>query len=294
MADRLLHQIPDNELEAALRGLRPTIAWPVAVALPGGPDLAATVRARIETMPDPRRVERTSTVLSGWRSLSWRPARRALVLALVALLAVVAIAGALGLGLPGLRIILGEAPATAPPSVRATLEPGPSPTAEILGGSMNLGDPLDPGDSTALDARAGFPVRWPADPALGAPDAIYVDDAKDGQITLVWATGPDLPATLEPGVGLLLSQFRGTVESGYFNKVVDGGTTVERVRVADRGGFWLSGDPHVFFWEGSDGFVDDPRRWVGDVLLWSDGELTYRIETALGRDEAIRLAESMP
>jgi hypothetical protein len=39
--------------------------------------------------------------------------------------------------------------------------------------------------------------------------------------------------------------------------------------------------------------VSDSRRWVGDTLLWTDGGTTYRLETALGRDAAIRIAESL-
>jgi hypothetical protein len=59
-------------------------------------------------------------------------------------------------------------------------------------------------------------------------------------------------------------------------------------------GFWIEGDPHIFFYETDTGrFVDDQRRWVGDALLWSDGETTYRIESALGRDATIRIAESI-
>jgi hypothetical protein len=38
--------------------------------------------------------------------------------------------------------------------------------------------------------------------------------------------------------------------------------------------------------------IDEGRRWVGDALIWQDGELTYRIETSLGKDAAIRIAES--
>jgi hypothetical protein len=95
-------------------------------------------------------------------------------------------------------------------------------------------------------------------------------------------------------VGLLLSQFRGALNEGFFAKAIDADTTLERVRVDGRPGFWLSGDPHIFFWDGPDGFVDDQRRFVGDVLLWSDGPITYRLETALGRDRAIALAEQLP
>jgi hypothetical protein len=65
------------------------------------------------------------------------------------------------------------------------------------------------------------------------------------------------------------------------------------VRVGDARGYWLSGEQHLFFWEGPEGFVDDARRWVGDVLVWADGPITYRLETSLGREAAIRIAESM-
>lgn len=291
MAELPLHRLPVGELEAALRGLQPSIAWPVAQPGAGGIDLAAAVRARIEARPPARLVTVRSLKFGRW---SWRPARRAFVLALVALLAVAAIVGAVGLGLPGLRLILGEAPAVPLASTSPIPEPGRSPGPEALGASMGLGERLDPLDPVGLDARAGFAVRASADPALGPPDAAYIDDARGGQVTLLWTARAGLPATLEPGVGLLLGQFRGAVHEGFFTKAISADTIIERVRVAGRAGFWLSGDPHLFFWEGPDGFVDDPRRWVGDALIWSDGPITYRLETSLGRDAAIRIAETLP
>ena len=51
---------------------------------------------------------------------------------------------------------------------------------------------------------------------------------------------------------------------------------------------------HFFFYERPEGgYVDDGRRWVGDALVWYDGTATYRIESALGRDATIALAESL-
>ena len=213
----------------------------------------------------------------------------------MALLSVAAIVGAVRLGLPGLRLILGETPTVPPASASPGATSSQSPAPGPLGSSMGLGEALDPLDLPALDVRAGFAVRLPTDRTLGPPDAAYIDDATGGQVTLLWATRPVLPATFQPDVGLLLSQFRGAVDEGFFNKVTGARTTVERVQVAGHGGFWLQGDPHIFFWQGPGGvFVDDPRRWVGDVLLWSDGPITYRLETSLGRDAAIRIAETLP
>jgi len=293
MADRLLHQLPDGELEVALRGLAPAVAWPSAT-VPGGPDIAATVRARVELLPGPRHAGRTTAanLLDAWR-WSWRPARRALLLALVALLGLVAIAGALGLGLPGLRIILGEAP----PAPSAIAEPSRAPsvpaTTGALGASLGLGDELDPADPGELHARAGFPVLLPDDPEIGPPEAAYIDDVKGGQVTLLWRTRAGLPATQQPEIGLLVSQFRGTVGRDFFAKATNSNTIIAPVEVGGQDGYWITGAPHVLFWEGPGGFVDDSRRWVGDVLLWSDGTITYRLETSLGRARAIEIAETM-
>lgn len=301
MAERMLHQLPDADLELALRGLNPSIAWPDAGGVAGGPDLAAAVRVAIEAIesaPAPASAPRArgAGLRERWLGGPWRPARRALVLALLALLGLAAIAGAVGLGLPGLRLFFGEAPGGPPPSAAAssaapTGDPSSPPLA--LGASMGLGDPVDPADPAALERRAGFPVRLPADPAVGPPEAAWIDDARGGQVTLLWPAGDALPPTLEPSVGLLLSQFRGAVNDGFFRKAIPDGTIVEPVEVNGRAGYWLTGKPHVLFWDGPTGFVDDARRWVGDVLLWSDGPITYRLESAVGRDAAIRIAESL-
>ena len=41
------------------------------------------------------------------------------------------------------------------------------------------------------------------------------------------------------------------------------------------------------------GVVEDPRRWVDQALVWTDGATTFRIETALPMEDAIRIAESL-
>lgn len=286
MAEPQLRDLPDPELERALRGLAASIAWPTASSPEAGePDLAAVVRSRVEALPAPGNVRQ-----AWWRGPS---AGRALILALLALLALAALAGAMGLGLPGLRLLLGEAPAGAPASLSPTAGPG-GPEPGSLGSSMQLGEPIGALDPAGLAARAGFAVTLPADPAIGAPVSAWIDDLRGGQVTLLWPVGPGRPATSEPGVGLLLSEFEGAVNEGFFSKAIDAGTVVERVRVGGQPGFWISGEPHVLFWDGPGGGVDDARRWVGDVLLWARGPVTFRLESALGRDEAIRIAESLP
>jgi hypothetical protein len=285
MAEQPLHLRSDAELEAALRGLGGAIDWPAAGATGSAPDVATVVRSRIEA----GEALRPSRWRDAWSS--WQPVRRVLVVAVVALLALAilaAIAGAAGLGLPGLRISLGPAPVSPPPS----LAPSPSRSpASLAGAGMHLGERVELAD---LDARAGFPVRWPADPAIGPPDSAWIDSDLGGQVTLVWASRPGLPDTFQPGVGLVMSAFRGSVENGFLNKAVDSGTTVELVKVGGERAFWLSGGPHFFFYTAANGQVFDPRRWVGDALLWAEGPVTLRLESALGRERTIELAESVP
>ena len=294
MADQPLHLRSDAELEIALRGFADGIDWPAPVPASGvGPDLASIVRVRIEEAP--RGAARAPEAIARARSrLSWWPARRALVAAVIILLALAVLAGAAGLGLPGLRLILGPAPISPPPSLEPSRSPaaaGASGVPVAPGATLGLGAQVALAD---LDARAGFPVVWPADPATGTPDAAYVDRAAGGQVALVWYSREGLPGTLEPGVGLILTEFMGAVDDGFYSKALGSGTKVRPVTVHGERAFWLTGDPHFLFYTGPDGAIQDPRGWIGDALIWARGPITYRLETALGQDAAIRLAESMP
>ncbi len=278
MTDLARRPLDDDALGAALRDLATAIDWPAEPPATGRPDVATRVRVALGG--------RRPAADRRWRS--WRPARLGLVLALVALLVLAAVAGAAILGLPGLRISFGD-PGSPPPI--ATAGPTTSAAPDPPGTGMYLGMPTTL--SAAADAL-GQPVRLPDDPAIGPPDAVWVDRTKGDAVAAVWAPSDALPATLDPDVGLVLMTFDGTFDRGFFQKITDAGTTVEPVSVDGQSGFWISGDPHVFFYTASDGTpLVDPRRWVGDALLWSDGTTTWRLETAAGRDAALRIAESL-
>lgn len=263
----------DDALEKALRGLGAAIAFPTA----GAPnrDIAAAVRARLESEIAP---------FSGgpFRLLPGRrPLRRSLVLAVAALLVLAAVAAAIGLGLPGIRILVGDPP-PAPPTATVT----PSAIAP-LGSSLGLGAtlPLD-----EVESLAGFDLRLPPETVAGAPDAAFI---RYGRVALVWAARPGLPVA-DDGIGLLISQFRGTVDEGYYEKIVDGGATPEPVTVDGARGYWIDGPPHFFMYIDANGDpVDDSRRLVGDTLIWTDGDVTFRLESSLGKDGAIELAEAL-
>ena len=89
-------------------------------------------------------------------------------------------------------------------------------------------------------------------------------------------------------------QFDGRLHDGYREKLLGMGATVDPVTVAGQRGYWVSGDAHFFFYIDEDGrLIDDSRRWIGDALAWTDGGTTYRMESALGRDATIALADSL-
>jgi len=97
---RALAAMDDVTLEGALRDLATAIAYPSAGTPPT--DVAARVRQRIVASP-PRGP--ASDGRFGW--LRARPIRRSLVVAIAVLLLLAAVAGAVGLGVPGIRILFG-------------------------------------------------------------------------------------------------------------------------------------------------------------------------------------------
>jgi hypothetical protein len=282
--------MPDDGLTAALRGLGGTLVYP------SGAGLATAVRARLEREPA--------------RRPSWldrlRPARRGLVLALAATLLLAAVAGAAILGLPGLRIVfapggsppIGPGPSAVPspvasPAASPVASPSPTPIPPV-GAGLGIGRQVPAGE---IDATAGFHVLRPADPAVGPPDTAWWDPAiGGGHVALVWETRDGLaPVAPASRVGLLVTEFRGKLERGYFEKVLGGsGTTLETLTVNGHTAFWVAGAPHFFLYVDEKGrVVEDTLRVAGNVLAWEQDGLTIRIESALTREEALRIARSM-
>lgn len=264
-----------ERLEADLRALGAGLAYPTPA-----PAFAAAVSAVIAARP----------AQPWWRRLggagsSGRPVvRRSLLAAVALLLIAVAVAAAIGFGVPGIRILLG------PPASPSPTTPGPTPAGGLPTFlSISLGDRVD---LDQVEALAGFAPRLPDTDIVGEPARAYVDD---GRLTLVWEVSPELPQTESRGIGLLITEFRGSVDPGWYEKVIhNGATTLEEVEVDGNDGYWVSGDPHGLVYRQPDGtFIDETRRIVGDVLVWHDGELTYRIETSLGLEAALRIAEAL-
>lgn len=276
-ARQQLAALPDEAFGDVLRELGVALAYPSPAAA-GQPDIALRARVRIVELGDRAR----DTSRRRWFGGGVRPMRRGLVLALVALLALAAIAGAVGIGLPGLRIIFGDIPSQRPTPSAAS----PSPLAPP-GSNLGLGTAVSLADAERI---AGFDLILPPDPEMGPPDAAYVTGQR---VHLVWAPRPALADGEGDGVGLLITEFRGRVDQGYFQKLLNSEASVTPVTVGGSRGYWIEGE-HFFFYVEPDGdSVEDTHRMVGDTLLWTSGELTFRIESSLGMEDTIRLAESL-
>jgi hypothetical protein len=284
------------ELEAALVDLGRHLAYPST------PDLAAHVRRGLAQRPVRRR--------SFWAAIG--PLQRRVAVAVLAL--VVAVAGAVlaispeartavadRLGLRGVQIREIPAVPTPPPAATPTvivappLAPTASPVAaspaRTIGPRLNLGQP-----STLSQVRAQvtFTVLVPA--ALGPPDEVYLLDAPSGgQVALVYYPRPDLPQAHTTSVGVLLTEFQGDIHSsGAISKGLPPGSKLEAVQVNGGPGYWIDGDPHVFFYLDARGQMQtETTRLAGNVLLWEQGELTLRLESVLPRDAALHIAASV-
>ncbi len=255
------------DLEVQLAQLAVRLQWPPT------PAIADTVAARLEAQPRPSRgvlARRRSAALAPRRS-ALAPHRPALVAVVVVATVVALVAGALALS-PGAR--RAAADLLGLESVHITAGPLP-PVPRLPAGTA----PLDLGQPVTLaqaSARIGFPVRLPALAPFDRPDAVYVaTPPPEGEVTLAYLPGPDLPGAAQTGVGLLLTEFRAQLEAGFFGKLAGPDTTIEALTLRGQPAYWLSGAPHALFYRDARGDVfPDTLRLATNTLVWQSGAVT--------------------
>ena len=141
------------------------------------------------------------------------------------------------------------------------------------------------GETTLDKAREKFsyPIRLPAYPEnLGKPDKVFLQDTGGESLILVW---------LEPKnrskVRLSLQMIAGT-QNITLAKIQP--QVVQETLVNGEPAVWAEG-PYLL--KTRNGNYESIRLIQGHVLIWKEGEVTYRLETALALEEAIRIAESL-
>jgi hypothetical protein len=80
-----------------------------------------------------------------------------------------------------------------------------------------------------------------------------------------------------------------------YGKLVSEGTVIEETAVKGERALWLSGAPHLLVYLNAQGEPDTSTQVPvnGNTLAWEAGNVTFRLETTLGREEAVRFAESL-
>lgn len=244
----------DERIRAALASLATEIDWPQ------GPDLVTSVTSRIGPRPAPSR---------RWVAL----VAAALAILLFSLTTPGQEAVAWLLRVSGIRIELSEPALSALP-----------PTTLVGGVEASLDE---------AERAVGFELELPG--ALRLPDSIQLLSWGGGQqVAMLWGESPGLPEVFDTGIGLLLIQFEARVDQELLLKEASEMTQISPVRVNGAEGYFLSGAPHTVFFESEGGLIaDDEIRLAGNVLVWMTDGVTYRIESGLGMEDSLRVAESL-
>ena len=166
----------------------------------------------------------------------------------------------------------------APDSADATTTSIPEPTPTLLPWLLDID-----GVTTLQEARreADFPIQLPSYPAdLGEPDHVFLQDMDGPVVILVWMD-PDQPNRIR----LSLHMYGpGT----YAEKMQP--RTVGATKVNEQPALWATG-PYIILLRNGD--MDVRRLIDGHVLIWEQGSITYRLETDLEMEEAVKIAESL-
>lgn len=236
-----------------------------AFIYPPTPELATVVTARLRQPEGP-----FANVLTSWLR---RPAVRLAVAGLAVLLAVAGVA----LGVPQSRTALAEFFGLSHVEVRIEQPvPAGEEAPEVF--------PKDFAERLTLDeARdaADFRLLIPTYPAAASvPDAVYQQRfADDTVIIFVYE---------DEGFDLYQSRLRGS----FFKGVPEG---ILEVQVAGVPGLWVSKGGHGAAYLDLEGeLVSGSERFVDRAtLLWESDGITYRLETSLSLEAALRIAESL-
>jgi hypothetical protein len=175
---------------------------------------------------------------------------------------------------------------SASPSAEQTPRMAPSPTAvtprptpvDLAGLSSVFGElPL-----AEARRRVDFPVRLPSyPPDLGEPDQVFLQKMNGNLLILAWAD-PQQPQRARLSLHII------TPGSFTLSKIAP--KVLQETQVNGLPAIWAEG-PYLLLLDNGD---TDIRRLIdGHVLIWEQDGMTYRLETDLPMDEAVRIAESL-
>lgn len=167
-------------------------------------------------------------------------------------------------------------PPSATPSPTET--PGPLPVPTLVGRVASL---------DVAQARVAFPIRWPRyPPDLGDPGEIYLQDTAGRMAILLWRV-PGHPNQAR----LVLYELSASMMA---EKLIGQATPVQITQVSGGRAVWLDGPHMLQFYTAPGHRTFGAQRLVsGHLLAWLAARVTYRLETALPLEAAVRIAESV-
>lgn len=140
------------------------------------------------------------------------------------------------------------------------------------------------GETSLSDAqnRVSYAILLPTyPPDLGEPDYVYVQDAEGYMTILVW---------LDPRQSDQVLMSLHFLPAGSWAIDKQQPQVIDVTRVNGKRALWTIGPYPLRLYNGE---LEFKRLIVGHVLIWEDGDITYRLETDLSMEEAVKIAESL-
>jgi hypothetical protein len=257
----------DIEFENKLRSLAQGMDYPRT------PDIAAKVTARLRPATRPR---------VSFKALAWS---LTIILVLFSSLMLIppvraAIVEFIQIGVirifppePTVEPITTATPQSLVPTTATPAESGLIPILAQMDGRTTLVD---------AQSKATYSILLPEYPSdLGAPDHVYTQNMDGPMVVLVWLD----PA--QPKQILMSLHF---IPDGSWAVKKFEPTVIEETRVNGEYAIWTTGPYPMYF---SNGDLQFRRMVSGHVLIWAGEDVTYRLESDLSLEEAVRIAESL-
>ncbi|MDQ3302652.1 MAG: hypothetical protein M3518_04800 [Actinomycetota bacterium] len=300
--------MPDNEFEKDLRDAGTHIEYPPT------PDLASVVRARIEEDEPAHSSPRPSFLAPKWVA-----AAVLVVITLPALAGLVTLAGggAGGGSAEGGSVATGgggaDSASKSEDEAGRAAEGNPAPSsvmeetdadsaasgsrAESAGSgdsgvpadsAASYGEVFDFGEPIPLDearARKDAPLLLPTASGLDRPDEVYAGrpPREDGYV-LVYGARNELPPLGESGIGLILTELDGGLKTYLADAAATG---IEEVGVDGKRGYWAPNGV------GTTSPLGNAENLPGNVLIWERDGRAFRLQAAVEKEAAIRIAQSV-
>ena len=152
------------------------------------------------------------------------------------------------------------------------------------GGNLGYGEPISLRE--AQTRLGGSKLLLPE--TLGVPDQVYAGgSSRNGGVVLVYRARSGLPSMGDKGVGLVLTEVPGSVESAYLRGGALAVAGVEEVSVGNGRGYWVPAGYRP------PSLADRTGDLPGSALFWERGGLALRLGADLPKGEMIRIASSV-